>query len=54
MLNIFQMNLPVREDKQRGVYVAGATEEYVTSADEVMCSLQATLLYTSSSSFLFV
>lgn len=30
------MNLPVREDKQRGVYVAGATEEYVTSADEVM------------------
>lgn len=29
------MNLPVREDKQRGVYVAGATEEYVTSADEV-------------------
>lgn len=30
------MNLSVREDKQRGVYVAGATEEYVTSADEVM------------------
>ena len=29
------MNLSVREDKQRGVYVAGATEEYVTSADEV-------------------
>ncbi|CAM9868551.1 unnamed protein product, partial [Ectocarpus sp. 8 AP-2014] len=29
-----KMNLPVREDKQRGVYVAGATEEYVTSADE--------------------
>lgn len=30
-----KVNLPVREDKQRGVYVAGATEEYVTSADEV-------------------
>ncbi len=36
LLRVFcQMNLPVREDKQRGVYVAGATEEYVTSADEV-------------------
>ena len=31
-----QVNLSVREDKQRGVYVAGATEEYVTSADEVI------------------
>lgn len=30
-----KVNLPVREDKKRGVYVAGATEEYVTSADEV-------------------
>ena len=30
-----QVNLPVREEKSRGVYVAGATEEYVTSAEEV-------------------
>lgn len=30
-----KVNLPVREDKQRGVYVAGATEEYVTNANEV-------------------
>lgn len=31
-----QVNLPVREEKSRGVYVAGATEEYVTSAEEVI------------------
>lgn len=34
-----KVNLPVREDKKIGVYVAGATEEYVTSADEVRRSL---------------
>ncbi|CAM9743620.1 unnamed protein product, partial [Ectocarpus fasciculatus] len=36
-----KMNLPVREDKQRGVYVAGATEEYVTSADELIAVMSA-------------
>lgn len=41
----FQMNLPVREDKQRGVYVAGATEEYVTSADEVSRYIQIILAF---------
>ncbi|CAN0382336.1 unnamed protein product [Hapterophycus canaliculatus] len=35
------MNLSVREDKQRGVYVAGATEEYVTSADELIAVMSA-------------
>lgn len=28
----------MREDKKRGVYVAGATEEYVTTSDEVGAS----------------
>jgi kinesin family protein 5 len=28
-------NLTVREDKIKGIYVAGVTEEYVTSHDEV-------------------
>eukprot|EP00752_Nemacystus_decipiens_P003563 g3286.t1 len=36
-----KMNLPVREDKQRGVYVAGATEEYVTSAEELIAVMSA-------------
>ncbi|CAM9240921.1 unnamed protein product, partial [Sphacelaria rigidula] len=36
-----KVNLPVREDKKRGVYVAGATEEYVTSADELIAVMAA-------------
>ena len=30
------MNLTIREDKQKGIYVAGVTEEYVTSHEELM------------------
>lgn len=35
LLNPSNDNLPVHEDKTRGVYVKGLTEEYVSSADEV-------------------
>jgi kinesin family protein 5 len=30
-----KVNLTVREDKLKGIYIAGATEEYVTSIEEV-------------------
>ncbi|CAM9622605.1 unnamed protein product, partial [Discosporangium mesarthrocarpum] len=36
-----KVNLPIREDKQKGVYVAGATEEYVTSAEELIGVMQS-------------
>lgn len=29
-------NLTIREDKLKGVYIAGVTEEYVTSVDELL------------------
>jgi kinesin family member 5 len=29
-------NLMVREDKTKGIYIAGVTEEYVTSEDELL------------------
>lgn len=29
-------NLTVREDKLKGIYIAGVTEEYVTSVDELL------------------
>lgn len=35
LLNPTNDNLPIHEDKARGVYVKGLTEEYVSSAEEV-------------------
>lgn len=35
LLNTRNDNLPIHEDKTRGVYVKGLTEEYVSSAEEV-------------------
>lgn len=35
LLNTRNDNLPIHEDKARGVYVKGLTEEYVSSAEEV-------------------
>lgn len=35
LLNPASDNLPIHEDKTRGIYVKGLTEEYVSSADEV-------------------
>ena len=29
-------NLTIREDKIKGIYIAGVTEEYVTSSDELL------------------
>jgi kinesin family protein 5 len=34
--NRLKVNLTVREDKIKGVYIAGVTEEYVTSVDELL------------------
>lgn len=34
--NRLKTNLTIREDKIKGIYVAGVTEEYVTSADETL------------------
>mmetsp|Transcript_26385 Transcript_26385/g.39152 ORF Transcript_26385/g.39152 Transcript_26385/m.39152 type:complete len:871 (+) Transcript_26385:98-2710(+) len=34
-------NLMVREDKQKGIYIAGVTEEYVTSEDELLGIMSA-------------
>ena len=31
-----QVNLTIREDKVKGIYVAGVTEEYVTSHTELL------------------
>lgn len=31
-----QVNLTIREDKIKGIYVAGVTEEYVTSHTELL------------------
>ncbi len=34
--NRVKVNLTVREDKIKGIYIAGVTEEYVTSVDELL------------------
>ena len=34
--NVKQVNLTIREDKIKGIYVAGVTEEYVTSHTELL------------------
>jgi kinesin family protein 5 len=34
--NRIKINLTIREDKIKGIYVAGVTEEYVTSQDELL------------------
>ena len=34
--NRVKVNLTVREDKIKGIYIAGVTEEYVTSVDDLL------------------
>lgn len=34
--NRLKNNLAIREDKLKGVYIAGVTEEYVTSVEELL------------------
>jgi len=39
--NRLKNNLTVREDKANGIYIAGVTEEYVTSFDELLHCMQS-------------
>jgi kinesin family protein 5 len=39
--NRLKNNLTVREDKTNGIYIAGVTEEYVTSFDELLQCMQS-------------
>ena len=39
--NRLKTNLVVREDKTNGIYIAGVTEEYVTSFDELLEVMQS-------------
>ena len=39
--NRLKNNLTVREDKSLGIYIAGVTEEYVTSFDELLQCMQS-------------
>lgn len=41
--NRLKTNLTVREDKIKGIYIAGVTEEYVTSHEELLDIMQAGL-----------
>ena len=34
--NRLKVNLTIREDKIKGIYIAGVTEEYVTSSEETL------------------
>lgn len=40
-------NLTVREDKLKGVYIAGVTEEYVTSSEELLHIMHVGTLFVS-------
>ena len=45
LLNPDNDNLPIHEDKTRGIYVKGLTEEYVASSQEVFEIMKQGLLY---------
>ena len=51
--NRLKVNLTIREDKIKGIYIAGVTEEYVTSPQETLNVMNAGTLF-SPVSFIFV
>jgi len=34
-----KVNLPIREDKQRGIYISGVTEQYITGPEELLSTM---------------
>jgi kinesin family protein 5 len=52
--NRLKNNLTVREDKLKGIYIAGVTEEYVTSVQELLQIMHLGTRVASTLSLLFV